>query len=134
MATILRSIYHGFKFRFPGAKPSYVSTRRSSGLFVRLLLGSLWAMLPLFSFQRIGRWSITRRSGEGCWVAALSRLPAFRRRDYIQHLLLSFRDSMDQRRTAVLVSVLMVSYITVLLKEFFHWRIMRSAQVSREEG
>ena len=121
---LLFTIYHGFKSLYsPSAKPSYVSTRAIvRAVRNAFLLGSLWAMLPLLFFsnasaggQVIIACLCAGMLGGGAF--AFASIPAAAIAFTTPIVIGSAIAIGRSGETAyILVSVLMVSYITVLLK------------------
>ena len=131
---LLFTIYHGFKsLHSPNTKPSYVSTRAIvRAVRNAFLLGSLWAMLPLLFFsnasaggQVIIACLCAGLLGGGAFAFASIPAAAIA---FTTPIVIGSAIAIGRSGEAayILVSVLMVSYITVLLKGVF----VHSAQIA----
>jgi diguanylate cyclase (GGDEF)-like protein len=131
---LLVTIYHGLKSLYsPNTKPSYVSTRAIvRAVRNAFLLGSLWAMLPLLFFsnasaggQVIIACLCAGMLGGGAFAFASIPAAAIA---FTTPIVIGSAIAIGRSGEAayILVSVLMVSYITVLLKGVF----VHSAQIA----
>jgi diguanylate cyclase len=133
-AVLVFTIYHGLKNLYsPRTKPSYVSTRAIvRAVRNAFLLGNLWAMLPLLFFsnasaggQVIIACLCAGMLGGGAFAFASIPAAAI---TFTTPIVIGSAIAIGRSgETAyILVSVLMVSYITVLLKGVF----VHSAQIA----